>query len=81
MNAGREGVWDGKAMAAVIGWVIEREEEGLEKEGDEMLPEGKRFNDIALSFNRAEKRVKMIGIRRGMGLDVEWEYSRAEVEW
>jgi hypothetical protein len=80
--SGREGVWDGPAMAAVAAWVIEKEEEGLADEiGSRFVPEERRFHDVSFLFDRVSKHANVWGMRKGDGPGLDWEYVNGEIDW
>ncbi|KAE9379504.1 hypothetical protein N431DRAFT_451357 [Stipitochalara longipes BDJ] len=62
-RAGIEGVWNGRAMAAVSRWVVEREEEEMGRDG--FVAEEKRLKNIAY--------VKEVDAVGGMGV---WSVKR-----
>lgn len=83
MRAGREGVYDGKIMAAAARWVVWQEEEGFEfhiaNVTTELILEGKRLWAQSLSIDRTRNNVMISGPQRSR--DWKWEYLCGIVNW
>lgn len=80
-KSGREGVWDGMSMAAIVRFVMQKEEEDLpgfeeDQNASSEIAEEKRLHRIWLEFFRLEKRVAIKASRKG--LDGEWELIEGE---
>ena len=87
--AGREGVWDGKSMAAVLRWIVAKEEEnlqpteeditlGLARFGDEVPEERDRLHEVRVNFDRLGQQCVISSTRRRD--DNDWDGSWEEVE-
>ena len=83
MRAGREGVYNGKIMAAAARWVVWQEEEGFELHmanvTTELVPEEKRLWAQGLSIDRPRNSVMVSSPRRSR--DWKWEYLCGIVNW
>lgn len=76
-RAGREGVWDGKAMAAVGTWAMEQEE--ATSGGSNFIEDEARLHEIGLWVNRHVKRMRLTSRRRSC--DGTLQYVMGEVHW
>ena len=73
-QAGREGVWDGVSTAAVLRWIVAKEEEnmppyhdetyGAELSGTGVPDERDRLHRICVEFYRLERKAMIKGMRR-----------------
>jgi len=82
-KSGREGVWDGRSMAAIARFIMEKEEEDLpawdvDQNKSIDIPEEKRLHRIWLQFFRLERKAKIRAARKR--LDGEWEFIEGETE-
>ena len=80
-RAGREGVWDGQAMAAVATWAMKQEERQSEQHDDgSFIGEERRLREISLALiSRELKRMTLVSTRRMR--DGTLEYVAGEVHW
>jgi hypothetical protein len=92
--AGREGVWDGKSMAAVLRWIVAKEEEnlqlreenvtlGLAEFGDEVPEERDRLHGVRVDFDRLGQQCVIYTTRRrdDNDWDGSWEELEGSVVW
>lgn len=87
-QAGREGVWDGVTMAAILRWVVSQEEEnlmpyekGADVDVDEVPLERDRFHQLKVTFHRRRRRVELKGMRRlDVGDGGVWECVMGEMD-
>lgn len=74
-----EGLWDGRAMAAIGQWAMDLEEDDGAKNDDQFIPEERRLRLIALLTNRNNKTAQPISCTRSS--DGILHYVGATVHW
>ena len=92
--AGREGVWDGKTMAAVLQWIVTKEEKelhpteeevtfGLARFGEEVPEERDRLHGVGIDFDRLGQECRIHGARRrdDNDWDGSWDRLEGSVAW
>lgn len=74
-----EGLWDGKAMAAIAQWAMKCEEGNEGEDGDQFIPEERRLRRIAHLTDKNNKTAQPVSCTRSP--DGKLHYVGATVQW